>query len=71
MQRYLHSFTLVGALCECACVLSIDASAQTQAASTTAANSLPPVDKNFVQVASMSSSTEIDAARLDVTRAFG
>ncbi|CAB3806579.1 DUF4142 domain-containing protein [Pararobbsia alpina] len=38
--------------------------AQTQAASTTAANKLPAPDKAFVQAASMSSSTEIDAAKL-------
>jgi predicted outer membrane protein len=36
----------------------------TQAASTTAANPLSPVDRDFVQAASMSSSTEIDAAKL-------
>lgn len=40
------------------------AGAQTQAASTTAANPLAQVDKDFVQAASMSSSTEIDAAKL-------
>jgi predicted outer membrane protein len=38
--------------------------AQTQAASTTQANDLPPVDKAFVQAASESSSTEIDTAKL-------
>jgi predicted outer membrane protein len=38
--------------------------AQTQAASTTMANNLPSPDKEFVQVASMSSSTEIDASKL-------
>lgn len=37
---------------------------QTQAASTTAANPLPGPDRDFVQAASMSSSTEIDAAKL-------
>jgi len=36
----------------------------TQAASTTASNSLPEPDKTFVQAASMSSSTEIDASKL-------
>ncbi|SAK54835.1 DUF4142 domain-containing protein [Caballeronia ptereochthonis] len=40
------------------------APAQTQAASTTIANDLPPVDKAFVQAASAAGSTEIDAARL-------
>ena len=38
--------------------------AQSQAASTTAANDLPAPDKAFVQAASMSSSTEIDASKL-------
>src|ERR1700709_1702379 len=37
---------------------------RTQAASTTAANSLTSPDKEFVQAASMSSSTEVDAAKL-------
>ena len=43
-------------------------SAPTQAASTTASNSLPEPDKTFVQAASMSSSTEIDASKLAATR---
>lgn len=43
---------------------SAGATAQTQAASTTAANPLAQVDKDFVQAASMSSSTEIDASKL-------
>jgi putative membrane protein len=38
--------------------------AQTEAASTTAVNPLPGPDRDFVQAASMSSSTEIDAAKL-------
>jgi putative membrane protein len=38
--------------------------AQTQAASTTSANDLPSPDEEFVQAASMSSSTEIDASKL-------
>ncbi|MDR5811791.1 DUF4142 domain-containing protein [Caballeronia sp. LZ019] len=38
--------------------------AQTQAASTTQANELGSPDKEFVQAASMSSSTEIDASKL-------
>jgi putative membrane protein len=36
----------------------------TQAASTTSANELPSPDKDFVQAASMSSSMEIDAAKM-------
>jgi putative membrane protein len=39
-----------------------------QAASTTAANNLPNPDKDFVQAASMSSSTEIDASKLALTQ---
>ncbi|MEP9322114.1 DUF4142 domain-containing protein [Paraburkholderia phymatum] len=38
--------------------------AQTEAASTTSANPLAQADKDFVQAASMSSSTEIDASKL-------
>jgi predicted outer membrane protein len=40
----------------------------TQAASVTAANDLPQPDKDFVQAATKSSSTEIDAAKLALTR---
>lgn len=40
----------------------------TEAASTTAANPLPEADKKFVQAASMSGSTEIDAAKLAMNR---
>jgi len=42
--------------------------AQTQAASTTEANPLSRMDKDFVQAASMSSSTEIDAAKLATSK---
>ena len=42
--------------------------AQTQAASTTSANNLPSPHKEFVQAASMSSSTEIDASTLGAKR---
>jgi putative membrane protein len=45
-------------------VLSSSAIAQTQAASTAAATPLAQADKDFVQAASMSSSTEIDAGKL-------
>jgi predicted outer membrane protein len=58
-----HLFVLVG-LIVTGSVLCPAASAQTQAASTTATNPLAQVDKDFVQAASMSSSTEIDAAKL-------
>jgi putative membrane protein len=44
--------------------IALPASAQSQAASTTAANPLAQQDKDFVQTASMASSTEIDAAKL-------
>ncbi|MEQ5844386.1 DUF4142 domain-containing protein (plasmid) [Paraburkholderia acidicola] len=40
------------------------ANAQTEAASSTATNSLPDADGKFVQAASMAGSTEIDAAKL-------
>jgi predicted outer membrane protein len=53
------------ALTCCALLMPVAAvQAQTQAASTTAANPLPQVDRDFVQAASMSSSTEIDASKL-------
>ncbi|SAK78027.1 membrane protein [Caballeronia hypogeia] len=42
----------------------LSAPAQTEAASATMANDLPPVDKAFVQAASAAGSTEIDAAKL-------
>ncbi|GJH05901.1 DUF4142 domain-containing protein [Paraburkholderia terrae] len=58
-----HLFVLVG-LIVTGLALCPAASAQTQAASTTATNPLAQVDKDFVQAASMSSSTEIDAAKL-------
>lgn len=64
MKHSLQKISVIGALCASACIMSGAASAQTQAASTTAANPLSPVDKDFVQAASMSSSTEIDAAKL-------
>lgn len=48
--------------------MAMPAVAQTQAASTTMANDLPPLDKEFVQGASMSGSTEIDAAKLATER---
>ena len=44
--------------------LPLGALAQTEAASSTMANDLPPVDKAFVQAASSAGSTEIDAAKL-------
>jgi putative membrane protein len=40
-------------------IAALPAFAQTQAASTTMANDLPPQDKEFVQAASMSGSTEM------------
>lgn len=67
MKHGLQKITLVSALCTGACFMSLNALAQTQAASTTAANPLPPVDQDFVQAASMSSSTEIDASKLAST----
>ncbi|MBP0590292.1 DUF4142 domain-containing protein [Paraburkholderia sp. LEh10] len=58
-QVVIGAILLTGAL-----VISPLAAAQTEAASTTAANPLAQADKDFVQSASMSSSTEIDAAKL-------
>jgi putative membrane protein len=58
-----RTFTFRLALVACS-VATAPAFAQTQAASTTAANSLPGVDRDFVQAATMSSSTEIDASKL-------
>ncbi|WP_322101643.1 DUF4142 domain-containing protein [Paraburkholderia sp. J41] len=56
---------LAAAACSLACAAPLYAQAQqTQAASTTAANPLPAPDRDFVQAASQSSSTEIDAAKL-------
>jgi len=58
---------LTTALCACTLVITapaLHAQATTEAASTTAANPLPAVDRDFVQAASQSSSTEIDAAKL-------
>ncbi|MFL9912955.1 DUF4142 domain-containing protein [Paraburkholderia fungorum] len=55
---------MIGALSAGLTFASAAATAQTQAALTTAANPLAQVDKDFVQAASMSSSTEIDASKL-------
>lgn len=66
IQRYGRS--RVATLCAAMSIASFSsltpAAAQTQAASTTAANPLSEPDKDFVQAATMSSSTEIDASRL-------
>ncbi|MEX3813943.1 DUF4142 domain-containing protein [Paraburkholderia sp. BR13439] len=56
--------TAIAALCCGLAAIPHIAGAQTEAASTTSANPLPQADKDFVQAASMSSSTEIDAAKL-------
>jgi predicted outer membrane protein len=68
MQSSVKGLTIIGALFATAGLSSGSASAQTQAASTTAANPLAQVDKDFVQAASMSSSTEIDASKLATSR---
>lgn len=60
----MKKMTTIAALCGALAWLPNLAAAQTQAASTTAANPLGDVDKQFVQAASMSSSTEIDASKL-------
>lgn len=62
----MKRITAIAAICGSLVSLPAWAAAptDTQAASTTAANPLPAADKDFVQAASMSSSTEIDAAKL-------
>jgi predicted outer membrane protein len=52
------------ALACCALLIPGIGNAQSEAASTTAANPLPEPDRAFVQAASKSSSTEIDAGKL-------
>jgi putative membrane protein len=64
MKSGVKNLTMIGALSAGLTFASEAATAQTQAASTTAANPLEQVDKDFVQAASMSSSTEIDASKL-------
>jgi putative membrane protein len=64
MKYSVQNIYVIGALSVGACLISAGATAQTKAASTTAANPLSPVDRDFVQGASMSSSTEIDASKL-------
>ncbi len=62
-MKLKHAIVSCG-LWGCALAAAPLAFAQTEAASTTAANPLAQADKDFVQAASMSSSTEIDAAKL-------
>jgi predicted outer membrane protein len=64
MKSSMKNLTMIGTLCAGIGFVSAGATAQTQAASMTAANPLAQVDKDFVQAASMSSSTEIDASKL-------
>jgi putative membrane protein len=63
----MKGMTVIAVAIGCLGLLSPSVDAQTQAASTTAANPLSQVDKDFVQAASMSSSTEIDAAKLAIS----
>ena len=60
----MKRITVIAAACASLGLLSPVVQAQTEAASTTAANPLPQADKDFVQAASQSSSTEIDASKL-------
>ncbi|MCC8404478.1 DUF4142 domain-containing protein [Paraburkholderia sp. MMS20-SJTN17] len=60
----MKRITTIAAICCGLAAVPHLAAAQSQAASTTAAEPLPAPDKDFVQAASMSSSTEIDAAKL-------
>ena len=64
MKRSVKEMSVISLLCAGVSFVSLGATAQTQATSTTAANPLAQVDKDFVQAASMSSSTEIDASKL-------
>lgn len=64
MKYGMQKMFIASSLCATVFVVSSGAFAQTQAASTTAANPLSQVDRDFVQAASMSSSTEIDASKL-------
>lgn len=64
MKNRLKNLTIISTVCAASCLVAGVATAQNQAASTTAANPLAQVDKDFVQAASMSSSTEIDASKL-------
>jgi putative membrane protein len=64
MKRIVVSLLTVSALTSPVWTQAQDS----QAASTTAANNLPSPDKEFVQAASMSSSTEIDASKLAMTK---
>ncbi|WP_144154383.1 DUF4142 domain-containing protein [Paraburkholderia sp. BCC1885] len=64
MKHNLRNISIIGALVSGTCFIPSGAFAQTEAASTTAANPLPTADRDFVQAASMSSSTEIDASKL-------
>jgi len=61
-------------ICTALCLLlpaaAVRAQQATEAASTTAANNLAPTDKAFVQAASMSNSTEIDASKLAMDKSF-
>jgi putative membrane protein len=60
----MKTTTLSTLLAACLITSAPLAYAQTQAASTTMANPLSDTDKAFVQAASMSSSTEIDAGKI-------
>jgi putative membrane protein len=60
----MKRLTIIATLCSSLTAIAPIASAQTQAASTTAANPLSNTDEDFVQAASQSSSTEIEASKL-------
>ena len=66
----MKTTTLAALFVTCLITGTLPAHAQnaTEAASTTAANPLSDADKAFVQAASSSSSTEIDASKLAMTR---
>jgi predicted outer membrane protein len=64
VRHFVKKMTVIAAVSSCLWLLPIAATAQTQAASTTASNPLAQVDQDFVQAASLSSSTEINAGKL-------
>lgn len=66
MKPAIASMTVLTAAAALVCAAPVFAQtgAPSEAASTTAANPLSPTDREFVQAASMASSTEIDASKL-------
>jgi predicted outer membrane protein len=68
VRHFVKKMPVIAGVSSCLWLLPIAATAQTQAASTTASNPLAQVDQDFVQAASLSSSTEIDAGKLATSK---